>query len=117
MLAHVEVNRERCRAAASDPQLLATDLADYLVLKGVPFRKAHHAVGALVTLAEKSSVPLNQLTLQQFRSIDPKFGPDVLEVFDLERAMTLRNLPGGPGTREVERQLNEWRRRFVKRSS
>jgi hypothetical protein len=53
MLRHTQANREVCRAAASDPALLATDLADYLVAKGTPFRQAHHAVGSLVAAAEK----------------------------------------------------------------
>src|SRR5271170_5417441 len=59
MLGHVTVNAEVCHAAASDPALLATDLADYLVRKGLPFRQAHHAVGAAVALAERLGKPLN----------------------------------------------------------
>ena len=74
MLEHTKVNREACRAAASDPALLATDLADYLVRKGLPFRQAHHAVGALVALAERLGKPLNQLTLAELRSVEKKFG-------------------------------------------
>ena len=54
MLRNTKVNRAACAAAASDPALLATDLADYLVSKGMPFRQAHHAVGAVVALAEKT---------------------------------------------------------------
>src|SRR6185369_12485740 len=61
MLRNTKVNRAACEAAASDPALLATDLADYLVRKGMPFREAHHVVGAVVALAEKSGKPLNQL--------------------------------------------------------
>ena len=63
MLQHTSVNNAACLAAASDPALLATDLADYLVQKGMPFRKAHHVVGAVVALAEGTGKPLNQLTL------------------------------------------------------
>jgi argininosuccinate lyase len=114
MLAHIEVDREVCSLAASDPQLLATDLADYLVRQGVPFREAHHAVGALVTLAEQAGIPLNQLTAAQFTSIHAGFGPDVQDVFDLKRSMARRNLPGGPGAREVDRQLKSWQRRLAK---
>src|SRR5204863_837753 len=62
MLRNVSVNRAACLAAASDPALLATDLADYLVRKGMPFRRAHHVVGAVVALAEKSGQPLNKLS-------------------------------------------------------
>ncbi len=74
MLEHTKVNRAACLAAASDPALLATDLADYLVRKGLPFRQAHHAVGALVALAERLGKPLNQLTLAELRSVERKFG-------------------------------------------
>ena len=84
MLQHTKVNRAACRAAASDPALLATDLADYLVRKGLPFRQAHHAVGALVALAERLGKPLNQLTLAELRSVEKKFGADALKVFDLK---------------------------------
>jgi argininosuccinate lyase len=115
MLAHVQVNPETCHAAASDPQLLATDLADYLVRKGAPFREAHHAVGALVTLAEKAGKPLDQLPVETYQSVDSRFGPDVLGQFDLQRAMNRRNLPGGPGTKEVQGQLKAWQRQLARR--
>lgn len=110
MLAHTQVNRPACRAAASDPTLLATDLADYLVRRGLPFRKAHHAVGALVALAERLGKPLDQLSLAELRSVEQKFGADAREVFDLPRALARRSLTGTPGTREVARQLARWRK-------
>jgi len=110
MLQHTQVNREACRAAAGDPALLATDLADYLVRKGLPFRQAHHAVGALVALAERLGKRLNQLTLAEMRSVERKFGADVLEAFDLRQAMARRRLTGAPGTQEVGKQLARWRR-------
>ncbi len=112
MLRHTKVNQTACRAAASDPALLATDLADYLVRKGMPFRQAHHAVGSVVALAEKLGLPLNRLTLAQLRSVNPFFGRDALVVFDLKRAMARRNLPGAPGTKEVVRQLAAWRKKL-----
>jgi len=110
MLRHTRVNASSCRAAASDPALLATDLADYLVQKGIPFRKAHHAVGAVVALAERAGKVLNQLNLADLQSVDQTFGRDALSVFDLPRAMARRNLPGAPGTKEVAKQLARWRK-------
>ncbi|HEY2951355.1 MAG TPA: argininosuccinate lyase, partial [Verrucomicrobiae bacterium] len=65
MLAHTSVNAAVCAAAAADPALLATDLADYLVRKGMAFRQAHHVVGAVVALTEKLGKPLNRLTLAE----------------------------------------------------
>jgi argininosuccinate lyase len=109
MLRNTRVNRAACAAAAGDPSLLATDLADYLVKKGMPFRQAHHVVGSVVALAEKSAKPLNRLTLAELQSADKAFGRDALAVFDLKRAMAKRNLTGAPGTREVAKQLARWR--------
>jgi argininosuccinate lyase len=113
MLRHTRVNKSACAAAAADPALLATDLADYLVCKKVPFRAAHHAVGAVVALAEKRRKPMNQLTLAELRSIEPKFGPDAMRLFDLKQALSRRNMPGAPGTKEVQRQLAYWQKRLA----
>ena len=112
MLRNTTVNKAACAAAASDPALLATDLADYLVRKGMPFRQAHHVVGAVVALAEKTGKPLNQVTLAEFQSVDKTFGRDTLGVFDLQRAMAKRNITGAPGTKEVAKQLAKWRERL-----
>ncbi|HEU0009067.1 MAG TPA: argininosuccinate lyase [Verrucomicrobiae bacterium] len=113
MLRHTKPNKSACAAAAADPALLATDLADYLVRKKMPFRAAHHAVGAAVALAEKLGKPLNHLTLAELRGVEPKFAPDVKRLFDLKRALSRRNLPGAPGTREVARQLAKWKKRLA----
>jgi len=109
MLRHTKINRAACDRAASDPALLATDLADYLVRKGMPFRQAHHAVGTVVALAEKTGKPLNKLSLAELQSIDKTFGRDALGVFNLKTAMAKRNLTGAPGTKEVAKQLARWR--------
>jgi len=110
MLEHTAVNRTACAAAAADPALLATDLADYLVRKGMPFRQAHHAVGAVVAFAEKAGKPLNAVTPAELQAIDPVFGPDAPAVFDLKQAMSTRNIIGAPGTKEVAKQLAHWRK-------
>ena len=109
MLKNTKVNKTACAAAASDPALLATDLADYLVRKGMPFRQAHHVVGAVVALAEKTGKTLNQLKLAELQTIDKTFGRDALSVFNLKTAMAKRNITGAPGTKEVAKQLARWR--------
>ncbi len=113
MLQHTSVNKTSCATAASDPALLATDLADYLVKKGMPFRQAHHAVGSVVAFAEKAGKQLNALTVSEMKAIDSNFGDDVLHIFDLNRAMAKRNLVGAPGTKEVARQLSKWNKKFL----
>jgi argininosuccinate lyase len=110
MMRNVTVNADACSSAAGDPALLATDLADYLVRKGMPFRQAHHAVGALVALAERGGKKLNELTLAEMQSVTEKFGADAAGVFDLNRAMKARELVGAPGTGQVKKQLGRWRK-------
>jgi argininosuccinate lyase len=112
MLAHTEIKPAVCAAAAADPSLLATDLADYLVLKGMPFRRAHEIIGLLVARSEAAGQPLNQLTLADLRAVEKTFGPDALGVFDLKTAMGKRNITGAPGTAEVAKQLKAWRKRL-----
>jgi len=115
MLAHSHLNEKPCAAAAGDPALLATDLADYLVRKGMPFRQAHHVVGAVVAMAEKLARPLNKLSLKELQSVDPAFGPDAAGVFDLAGAMSLRHLTGSPSQTHVDAQLARWKRTFAER--
>ncbi len=103
-------NRERCAAAVSDPALLATDLADYLVTKGVPFRDAHHAIGAVVRLAEKNNVALDHLSTADVQEVHPAFAADWSDVFDLKRALAKREGTGMPGPKQVARQFARWRK-------
>src|SRR5581483_4160057 len=109
-VAGLAVNHERCAAAVADPLLLATDLADYLVQKGVPFREAHHAVGALVRVAEHSAVRIDQLSADEVRAVHPAFGPDWADVFDLRRALARRAGPGMPGPAQLKKQFARWKK-------
>lgn len=110
MLLQTEANASRCAAAAADSSLLATDLADYLVRQGMPFRQAHHRVGAAVARAESLGKGLHELSAAEYRELDPAFGPDVLDVFNLARALALRDLTGAPAGRQVRKQLARWQR-------
>ena len=82
-------------AARLDSQLMATDLADYLVRRGIPFRRSHEAVGRIVRLAEERRCGLPDLTVDDFRSIHPSFDVDVHEIFDWDRSADSRNVQGG----------------------
>ena len=112
-VAGMKVRRDACAAAVADPGLLATDLADYLVRKGVAFRDAHHAVGAVVRLAEQKGVALNQLTHADVKAVHPAYGADWNEVFDLRRALARREGTGMPGPRQVARQFARWRKELA----
>ncbi len=108
VLGGLTFNRERCAAAVADPALLATDVADYLVRRGVPFREAHHAVGAVVRLAEQRAVPLNQLPTEAVQQLHPAFGPDWVESFDLTSALAKRTGTGMPGPAQLAKQFTRW---------
>jgi argininosuccinate lyase len=102
---------ERMRAAL-DAQLLATDLADYLVRRGVPFRKSHEVVGRLVRRAEEAGVSLSALDLGAFRAEHEAFGDDVLGVFDWARSADARDSEGGTSRRSVLTQIEAARSRL-----
>jgi argininosuccinate lyase len=92
-IATARFNTERMRAALDDA-MLATDVADYLVERGVPFREAHRVVGALVREAETRGVSLSGLPYDSYRAAHPAFGEDTLDVFDFERSAASRRVPG-----------------------
>ncbi len=92
-------------AAQLEPNLLATDLADYLVRRGVPFRQAHEWVGMAVQMAEQANIPLTALTLAQLQTITPQFGPDVLAVFDFATSLEQRQAIGGTAAAALQAQL------------
>jgi argininosuccinate lyase len=112
MMHATRFNPGACVAAVLDPNLLATELADYLVRRGVPFREAHHAVGAAVRLAEKERKPLYSLKDTDWRRIHRSFGKDVLEHLHVGRAFQARSgQPGSPSPEQVRLELQSWKRR------
>ena len=113
MVAAMRFNEEACAAAVSDPLLLATDLADYLVRKGVPFRHAHELVGQAVAVAVQSKTPLNELPQEQYKAISDQYGEDVYTVFDLARAFELRTNPGAPNAANTARRIAFWQAKFA----
>jgi argininosuccinate lyase len=98
-------NRRTLRAAASDPALLATDVAEYLVLRGMPFRAAHQLVGAAVRRAAEEGRTLADISVADWREMTEVAGDDIVELFDVDAALQRREIPGGPGPRMVSRQL------------
>jgi argininosuccinate lyase len=101
----LEFDTERMRAAADDPALGATDLAEELVRGGMPFRTAHEVVGKLVRRAEERRVSLRALDAADLAAIDPKLTAKVLEALDPKRAVGARTVTGGPAPASVEREL------------
>jgi argininosuccinate lyase len=110
-LATAELRPERMSEAMNE-QLLATDLADYLVRRGVPFRTSHEVVGRLVRRAEARGVALSELTLDAYRDEHEAFDEDVFEIFDWRASIDARDVAGGTSGRSVDVQLAEARGRI-----
>ena len=100
---------EAMRAALTRGFLNATELADYLAAKGLPFREAHHAAGAAVALAEKKGCGLEDLSLAELKGFSPLIEADVFEALRFETAVARRNAPGGTGPDSVARQIEDLR--------
>lgn len=92
-------------ASALSPELYATDMADYLVHKGMPFRKAHSVIGQIVAEAEKKNTSLDQLSLDTMKSFSDRIEADIYECFNPRHALEKRNIEGGTGLKSVEKQL------------
>jgi argininosuccinate lyase len=110
MLPKIEINRARMEAAASDPNLLATDLAEYLVKKGMPFREAHGIVGKLVAHGEKTKLPLNQISIAELKKVSPLFDVDAANLFDVRRSLAARTATGAPAPGNIAAQIARWRK-------
>jgi argininosuccinate lyase len=108
MVAVTEVDLRRMRNTAGDPALLATDLADYLVLHDVPFRQAHEIIGKLVAYSLEQNRGFDQMSLEEFRRFSGNFGPDVFEVLNLDRAIDSRASIGAPSRKNVAAALEAW---------
>jgi argininosuccinate lyase len=91
--------------AASDPGLMATEVADYLVQKGVAFRRAHQLVGMAVRKAHTRRVTLAELEVADWQALDPAFGPEVTELFDPRQALARRQTVGSSGPGPVKRAI------------
>jgi argininosuccinate lyase len=92
--------------AALDPAMLATDLADYLVAQGLPFRQAHSLVGQAVRRAAALGVGLDALALQEYQALSPAFGPDLYQVFDFGASVNRRAALGGTAEAAVRQQMD-----------
>lgn len=101
----LQLNPERMRSALAD-ELLATDLADYLVGKGMPFRESHHVVGRIVRYAAEKRLSLSQIDLQTLTAFSERFEEDVAAVFRFEDAVDRRRVTGGTAPAAVQEQIS-----------
>ncbi|KAJ8610172.1 hypothetical protein CTAYLR_008728 [Chrysophaeum taylorii] len=104
VLSTLEIQRDTMRRAL-DPDMLATDLAEYLVRKNVPFRETHHVAGAAVRLAETKACTIADLDVDDLKALHPAFEPDVLKIWDFDRSLESRDADGGTSTRAQRLQI------------
>jgi argininosuccinate lyase len=104
----LKLNPDKMRAALGE-DLLATDLAEYLVRKGLPFRQAHHVVGTAVRMAGEQGMTLSALPLDTLRTLSPLFDTDVSAVFDFDASVARRKTTGGPAPEAVKAQIESAR--------
>ena len=112
LLGTLRINADRMREALDDA-MLATDLADYLVRKGVPFRRAHHAVGEAVRYSIEEGRSLRALSIEDWQSLSPVFEADVQDVFDFDRSVERKDSPGGTARSAVQAQIARARELMV----
>jgi argininosuccinate lyase len=105
MVSTLTFNADRMRAGAAGGFMAATDLADHLAARGVPFREAHEIVGRLVMRCERAGRTLQDLTLEELRDASAAFGDDALDAVDPDAAVSRRNSEGGTGHQAVRAQL------------
>lgn len=108
MISTLSVNENRFVDELEGDFLFSTELAEWLVIKGIPFRESHHIVGEVVRLAEDSNVKLHQLTLEQLRNINPIFEKTALEVFKVEGALYRKKTFGSPNPDMVKADIIKW---------
>lgn len=105
MIATMTIHEDAMLASAAKGHMAATDVADYLAKKGLPFRKAHEVVGHLVLECEKRGCSLDDLTLDDFKAESPLFGADITAALDLPSIVDARTTEGGTGSSAVQQQM------------
>jgi argininosuccinate lyase len=110
MIATLEFNRSRLQDLSVAGFSMATDVADYLVRQGVPFKDAHEAVGKLVVFCEENGLELDQLSREQYESISRQLKPELKDVLNLSTAIESRNSAGGTSSKQVIEQLVKLRK-------
>ena len=113
MLPAISFDRKRMKASSKGGYTNATDVADYLVKKGMPFRKAHEVTGNLVLYCSKKKIALEKLSIEEFKTFSDLFEKDILEKIKVENVVNSRSVYGGPAKKEVKRQLSYIKKRLA----
>ena len=112
MLSSIHFNKKRMEDSAKNGFTNATDAADYLVNKGVPFRDAHGIIGRLVLLCIEKGISLDELPLPEYKKISPVFGEDIYEAISMKTCIEKRLTKGAPGRQAMEEAIHFWESRL-----
>jgi len=113
-LAATKFREPQLREAAQDPALVATELADYLVAKGIPFREAHEIVGKVLRAAEQDGVSIREMPMSRLKEFSSAFGSELSTVLALESALARRSVAGGTAPGAVRAALQDFEARLAK---
>jgi argininosuccinate lyase len=116
-VATTKFDASRLKAAASNPLLLATEAADYLARKGMPFRQAHDIIGKVLRQAEKLNIPWTSLPLEALKKIAPEFDADFAPSLSVDAALATKKVPGGTAPDSVRAAISDLQDRIAKLSS
>jgi argininosuccinate lyase len=105
----LEFNRDNLEKSLTEGHILATDIAEWLVTKGMAYRDAHEIVGRLVVLAESNNVDVAKLNMEQFNSVSEIFTEEFMVVLSIERSIESRQSPGSANRNNVLRQISKLR--------
>ena len=113
IISTVEINKSRFVEEIDGSFMLATDLADYLVKKDIPFRESHDVLGKLVKYASEKNLKLNQIQIEEFKEFSPVFEEDVFNVLSAENCLSNKKTYGSPNPEMVKNSLEEWKHKLV----
>jgi argininosuccinate lyase len=113
-LAATKFRHERLREVAQDPALVATEVADYLVAQGIPFREAHEIVGKVLRAADEAGKSIREMPIAELQKFSPVFGPELSTVLTLESALARRSVAGGTAPGAVRAALENFNSRLAK---
>lgn len=114
MLSSMKINKDKMALAANKGYINATDVADYLVNKGIPFRTAHEITGKLVLYCIEKNLSLQDLSLEDYKEFSPVFDENILEEIDPLNCVISRDIPGGPAPRQVQIHIEQAKKFIIK---
>ena len=112
MMTKIKINRQKMLGAASEEFSTATEIADYLAKKGVPFRKAHEVTGKIVKYCKKKNKTLFKLTIKEWKSFSEKFDSNVLKAIDIKKSIENKNMVGGTSSKQVVKRIEKLKKVF-----